>query len=250
MVKKEFIISLIGGIWALSIFLSSSYGWFFFNYFNYSYLIIGGGSIVGVIVGLRYDEKIGILICLWSCIGFVIFQIVITWGNFFLYWIFLSGGANYAPLGLVLIGSIIGYIDSRKINKNLVIKKEGQKILTRGLILSLIGGIVSWFMILSIYPTFYYDTYLTSLYLILTWGAIIGVGVSLVYNKKVGSIICISSGIIYILYFAVISKGFVFLYLIEPLSYNLTPFLLVLVGGIIGYSELRGDMDGSDVHDL
>ncbi len=249
MVKKEFIISLIGGIWALSIFLSSLFGWYFFNYFNYSYLIIGGGSIVGVIVGLRYDEKIGILICLWSCIGFVIFQIVITWGYFFLDWIFLSGGANYAPLGLVLIGSMFGYIDFRKMNKNLVIKKEEQKILTRGLILSLIGGIVSWFMILSIYP-FYYDTNFTSSYLILTWGAIIGVGVSLVYNKKVGSIICISSGIIYILYFAVISKGFVFLDVIEPLSYNLTPFLLVLVGGIIGYSELRGDMEGSDVHDL
>jgi len=241
-------IVLIGGIWALIISIYSILSrWYFFNYFNYSYLIISGGSIVGTIVYLRYNEKTGNLICLWSCIGFIVFQMIISWGYFLLYWVFIYNDGNFAPLVLTLIGSVFIYIDSRKLEKNLDIRKQRKKILDKGSILILIGGILSWQMILNIYPIYYYTKPVASSYLILTWGGIIGVGVNLLYNKKIGSIISIGSGILYILYSAFITRGIFFLYIIEPLSYNLTPFLLLLIGGIISYLELHEDQKGSEI---
>ena len=52
MTKKWLILSLIGGIWALIIFISSLFSEYSHTF---SYLIISGGPIIGVIIGLFYD---------------------------------------------------------------------------------------------------------------------------------------------------------------------------------------------------
>ncbi|MHA2185000.1 MAG: hypothetical protein ACXAAI_08375 [Promethearchaeota archaeon] len=239
--NKELSISLFGGIWALFIFLSPFSGWYFFNLFSFPYLLMGGGAIGGVLVSLLFNEKYGNIICLWSCIGFIIIQTVISWGHFLIGWFFISGGTNYAPLILILIGSIFGYLESRKINTNHKIKTEGKRVLNRGLSISLIGGIVSWLIPIFFDPILGYNTIIPSTYLILTWGAIIGMIIGLIFNEKIGSIICIGSGIIYLLVFVWFIGIFYFIYIIQPFGFNLAPLTLISVGGIIGYAESRNN---------
>jgi len=156
-------------------------------------------------------------------------------GEFYFYLFFDPVGYNYAPFILVLAGGIMGYRESTE--------EELKNLVKIGLILSIIGGILSIHIFLN---TSYISGYTASTisYLIISCGAILGSIIGLIYTEKFGGFICFITGIIYMIYSGVISMGFFFVDLILPYSYNynFTSFILVLIGGFISYTESQKEL--------
>ena len=98
-------------------------------------------------------------------------------GEFYFYLFFDPVGYNYAPFILVLAGGIMGYRESTE--------EELKNLVKIGLILSIIGGILSIHIFLN---TSYISGYTASTisYLIISCGAILGSIIGLIYTEKFG----------------------------------------------------------------